>query len=105
MTKLIINKQPYHECPSFDRCSANKCPLDPDIDLRDSAPGDRKCKGEKPTRIKIGSKYPELLPYKGLTKREYQGLQRWNSLSTAERGVQLQRLSKRIKVAKPLLAV
>jgi hypothetical protein len=25
---------PFKECPSFDTCSAPKCPLDPDIELR-----------------------------------------------------------------------
>jgi hypothetical protein len=25
---------PFEECPRFDHCSSNKCPLDPEIELR-----------------------------------------------------------------------
>ena len=65
---------PYEECPSFNTCSAPKCPLDPDIDSRvRRLEGEEKCKAQKPTRIKIGEKYPNLLPYGGLTKREWSG--------------------------------
>jgi len=73
--------KPYEEYSSFNNCSAPKCPLDPDIDLRERRhPGEEKCRGEKPTRVRIASKYPELLPFKGLTKREYNGMKQQGTL-------------------------
>ena len=66
---------PYYECPRFEKCNVNKCPLDPDIDLRNSVKTDEKCTMEKQVRYKIGKKYPNLLKYQGLTKREWAGKQ------------------------------
>lgn len=61
-------------CPSFDGCNAPKCPLDIDLDGRSQRLKDEaKCKAYKRTRYCIGREYPNLLPYRGLTKREYQG--------------------------------
>jgi len=77
---------PYHECPSLLKCNAPKCLLDPDINLRNRYPNEEKCRAEKPTRFKIGSKYPELLPYQGLTKKEWLG----KNMSEGERDKQRQ---------------
>ena len=67
--------QPMYECPQFNHCSAPRCPLDPDIDLRSQRyPEEDKCKAQKPTRVRIGLKHSEVLPHKGLTKKEYNGL-------------------------------
>ncbi len=77
--------QPYCECPSFLKCSAPRCPLDPEIADRIRYPEEEKCKANKPTRTKIGSKYPELLKYQGLTSREWLGKQRWANLTPAKR--------------------
>ena len=79
---------PYHECPSFVRCSCNKCPLDPDIDIRVKLPDEEKCRASKPTKIKIGSKYPELLPFGGLTKRQFLGKKHWEDKTEAEKVAQ-----------------
>ena len=76
---------PYSECPSFLKCSCNKCPLDPDMSDKIRYPDEEKCKANKPTRVKIGEKYPNLLPYKGLTSREWHGKKRWEALTPAER--------------------
>lgn len=67
-----MNRLPYHNCPSFDRCSCNRCPLDPDFESKLRYPDEEKCRAEKPTRYRIGSEYPEL-PYQGLSKREWTG--------------------------------
>ena len=73
-----MNRLPYHECPSFIKCACNNCPLDPEA----SAVGgkehfrlknEEKCRAYKPTRKKIGQKYPEMLKYQGLTAKEYIG--------------------------------
>jgi hypothetical protein len=76
---------PMRECPSFDYCSAPRCPLDPDIDDRISLKGEDKCKAQKPTRMKIAEKYPNLLPYKGLFKKQYVGKMLWERKSSQER--------------------
>jgi hypothetical protein len=67
---------PFKECPRFETCSSNRCPLDPDIELRQHIKGEEKCGVRKRTRYKIGVKYPQLLKYKGLKAREYQGYER-----------------------------
>ena len=85
---------PYHECPSFINCSCNICPLDPLVGQRTSLPGEEKCKAYKPTRFKIGSKYPELLPFQGLTSREFNGKKRWEALSTSDKAIITARASK-----------
>jgi hypothetical protein len=38
---------------------------------------EEKCRAHKPTREKIGEKYPNLLPYGGLFKREWSGRKNW----------------------------
>jgi len=81
-------KSPYEECPSFIRCSAPLCPLDPDIAIRIKLSDEEKCRANKPTRIRIGSKYPELLPFQGFTKREFLGKKHWEDKTEAEKVAQ-----------------
>ena len=69
----MSEQHPYYECPRFENCSAPKCPLDPSHNERVSYPKEEKCLAQKRTRIKVGVKYPEVLKYKGLTGREYNG--------------------------------
>ena len=91
---------PYEECPSFNECSCNKCPLDPDLSERVVLKGEDKCKAQKPTRERIGKKHPNSLPYKGLTKREYDGRKRWANLPSdkkkliVERALQMNKTKK-----------
>jgi hypothetical protein len=68
---------PYSECPKFDVCSSNKCPLDPNLRDRIILPGEDKCTARKSTRVRIAAKYPELLPYQGLTSRSWLATKRW----------------------------
>lgn len=72
--------QPYQECPRFNTCNVNKCPLDSEVDLKNTITGDEKCTMEKNVRFKIGNKYPNLLKYQGLSKREWAGKQLSESL-------------------------
>lgn len=89
---------PMQECPSFNDCSAPKCPLDSDIDERSPRlPGEDKCKAHKPTRQRIARKYSELLPYKGLTKKEYTGRQIWDRKSPEEKKIIAEQGAKRLK--------
>ena len=65
---------PYAECPSFERCSCNLCPLDPYVKDKFALKGDGKCVATKPTRLKIAAKYPQLLPRQGYTGMEWGGI-------------------------------
>ncbi len=78
---------PPSECPRYDRCSVNLCPLDPEMESRTVHEEDKeqKCPMEKRVRLRIGSKYPDLLPLGGLTAREHSAKARWDSMSPAEK--------------------
>jgi hypothetical protein len=94
--------EPFRECPRFDFCSVNHCPLDPEQDKRASDPGDKepKCTLAKTIRQRIGSKYPELLPMGGLTQREFNNAKRWALLPEAEKAATLSRLKAHSFVAR-----
>jgi hypothetical protein len=62
----IQTQKPYRECPSFERCSVNICPLDPDRNLRTYCAEDpeTRCRVRPTTLREIASEYPaELLPW------------------------------------------
>lgn len=73
-------KAPYEDCPRYDSCDVNKCPLDPDIKHRNKVPGEGKCTMRKSVRLRIGGLHSQVLPLQGLTKREYNGLKNTHSL-------------------------
>lgn len=85
--------EPQRECPRYDRCSVNHCPLDPDQDEHLSHPLDKeqKCPMEKGVRLRIGSKYPDLLPRLGLTRPEHAAKERFAKLSLVERQAMAER--------------
>jgi hypothetical protein len=80
----IAGNAPYTECPRFDRCSVNVCPLDPDIRLRNRLPGEPRCTLWKWIRTRIGTKYVDVLPLGGLTSREAAGKRAWERLAPEE---------------------
>ena len=88
------SSQPFEECPRYPGCSVNFCPLDPDSQQHRSDPGDkeRKCTMRQSVRVRIGSKYPALLPFKGLTKREFNGIERWRNKTPEAKAAVLARL-------------
>jgi hypothetical protein len=92
-------KNPYEECPQFEHCNCNACPLDSAINDKESMEGDGKCKVRKTTRIKIAFKYPELT-MKGLNPREFRNKARWEAKSPTERQLILNRLGKGAKFIK-----
>ena len=89
--------QPFYECPQFDSCSCNKCPLDPEYKNMIALPGEERCKAQKPTRMKIGEKYQSVLPLKGLTCRESQGKKIWDRKTPTEKKQMLERGVKALK--------
>lgn len=86
MGELIRERciKPFKECPHFDTCSRNLCPLDPNITKRFKPIEDERCRAWKSTRRKIGEQYPDLLPHKGLTAREAAGHKLSPKLSTKD---------------------
>lgn len=56
--------KPYEECPQFDSCSCNACPLDP-AGLH-ALPGEEPCRATRRTRVAIAERYGMA----GLTQRE-----------------------------------
>ena len=71
------------ECPRFQRCGANKCPLHIDYETFVDSPGDEKCTLGKPRRVRIGSGYPEL-KYGGMTPREFHAAERQANMTPEE---------------------
>lgn len=82
-------KYPHYECPRFIRCSVNNCPLHPSFPELYIDPDDIqvKCKLEKEVRFKIGSKYPDILKYQGLTPQEWAGKKRFESLTDQDKEI------------------
>lgn len=97
-------KNPYEECPSFDRCSCNVCPLDPDVRDKEALAGESKCIAHKPTRIKVAERYLDVLSMGGLTSREFQGKRTWEALSQAKRQEILEAGVKGLKTVKNRLS-
>jgi len=89
-------------CSRADRCSVNRCPLNPLIELRAGEPLDRetKCPTSKPDRERFVSRMtPEmrsLLPFGGLFESEWHrreaGRRRDASLTPEERTSRLESL-------------
>jgi hypothetical protein len=68
-----MKNQPFLDCPRFESCSINNCPLHkkyPNLSTFTSDP-EQKCKAQKPTRIKIAERYPGILKFNGLNIKEY----------------------------------
>ena len=76
---------PPSECPRFESCSVNICPLDPDVAKRNRITGEPHCTMAKVHRVKVGSRYPDLLPLGGMKPKEFAAKERWESLTDEER--------------------
>lgn len=92
--------QPSLDCPRYDRCSVNNCPLDTSypnlfVDLNDAH---QKCPMEKNVRIRISSQYPGLLKHGGLTTREASAKARYDALPPAVKADMANRGRDRLKL-------
>lgn len=92
--------RPYEECPSFMKCSAPVCPLDPECKSRYKLSGEEKCTAYKNSRMEIAIKYPQLLPFKGLTEKERAGMKSWAARSPQEKEMFIKTGTKHLKIAK-----
>lgn len=86
---------PAKECPRWDSCSVNRCPLDPGYHLLKSLPDDPtpKCTMERRVRERIGVKYSDILPWKGLTGHEIAASEREARMSEAQKEARKAKLS------------
>lgn len=83
---MLSGKKLYHECPRYQTCNVNKCPLHesyPNLLYADDR--EKSCTMEKQVRFRIGSQYPEVLKYQGLTVKEWTGKARFDSLSEPDK--------------------
>jgi hypothetical protein len=78
-------KSPAKDCPRFNSCSANNCPLDQSYPKITTDPNDREvaCPMEKGVRVRISTKHPGVLKLSGLTTREWAAKVRYDSLEPA----------------------
>lgn len=88
---------PYEECPQFEGCSVNRCPLDPAVEVREQLANDpeTRCGTRRSTRERIAAKYVDILPWQGLTPREQRkerARARWLALPDEERARRVARL-------------
>lgn len=69
---------PFEQCPRFERCCVNVCPLHPNYKKLKSADSDpeQKCTLPKSIRKRLGVS----LAWKGMTEKEISGAKRWDSL-------------------------
>jgi hypothetical protein len=96
--------KPYNQCPHFEECGVNHCPLDPKAVIRISLPDDTEteCKARISTRKEIALEYGLL--NKGMTEKEIKRERRskakkawWASLPEEEKQRRLANLKRRQK--------
>lgn len=107
-TKIAIAHMPNEDCPRFDKCSVNKCPLHPDYDRLYCAyedkggPGDpeKVCLAKRSTREAIAAQYPNVLSKNGLTDAEIhrdakraRAKARWDALPEEMKSARLSKLA------------
>lgn len=97
--KIDLTKTPPENCPSFDVCVCNACPLHPDyhktlFDLPEDKQvwGWRKCRATKPTRRRIGEAFK--LKNRGMTDKEIVGIRKWESMTPEQQQAKREIMSK-----------
>src|SRR5512139_330647 len=59
MKEIDPSKPPFHWCPRFERCSANRCPFDPEIGKKGTLRGEERCRLAKSRRMRLWDTLPE----------------------------------------------
>jgi len=101
------NTKPYRECPRFDKCNSNQCPLDtsyPNMYV-DEEDREQKCTMEKNVRIRISANYPGILKFGGLKQREFTAKQNYDKLTDIQKEEQRIRLKELRDKIKPNIIV
>ncbi len=102
---IDLNKKPFENCPRFERCQINKCPLHPDFlnlenDSSDPAIKNKEKCVPKSYRKKIGLAFK--LKNLGLTQRELTSQKNWESLTPEQKESKIAILMKNSPVARLL---
>ena len=73
------------QCPRFDRCSVNRCPLDEGYPNQFVHPDDKekRCTMEKTVRVRIAATAPGTLAMSGLTVPEHAAKRSYEAKPTA----------------------
>ena len=92
--------QPYQECPQYDTCSVNNCPLHPDYPNLPTCPQDpeKVCKTRRSSREAIAARYPGVLRFNGLLRKDIRrdmARERWNALPAEEKARRIAKLKER----------
>jgi len=88
--------EPCEDCPRYERCSVNNCPLHPEYPNLYTAPGDfeKRCTLGKARRLRIASRYPGVLKLGGKTRGEIRAERAWSSRSPEAQKKALESLKK-----------
>ena len=72
--------EPAFDCPRFQKCSVNNCPLFSGYPDMFASPNDseRTCTIAKSVRLRVAVNYPTALRYGGMTAREWVAAQQWS---------------------------
>ena len=65
--------EPNRDCPQFDTCAVNNCPLHsvyPELSVSE-LDAETECRAWPSTRQRIAAAYPGVLAYEGLTEHEH----------------------------------
>jgi len=107
-TKIAVAHTPNEDCPRFDKCSVNKCPLHPDYNTLYCAPEDKDgpgdpektCLAKSSTRQAIAAQYPDILSKNGLTdgeidrdRKRARAKARWDALPEDMKSARLSKLA------------
>lgn len=80
-------------CPRFEGCSINICPLDPEAEIRSFIPGEESCpftlkkrlKNQKGIRVLATYDVLKVIPEPNLKMLNKRNLKRWQSLQKHEK--------------------
>jgi len=99
---------PYKNCPRFEKCSVNACPLHPDYPKLLTSPLDPEtvCKAQRTTRLAIAKQFHESLRLGGLTVKEHRKKTRRENRSPMEiqKAIEWGKKMREIKALKSLEA-
>ena len=71
------------ECPRFNHCAVNNCPLHVEYPDLPMLPEEDGCKLGKKRRVSIGAWYPDL-KYRGMKSREFHAAERTAKMTNEE---------------------
>lgn len=79
------------ECPRYEKCTVNNCPLYFKYPNLISLKEEEKCTVAKSIRFRIGLKYPDLLMYQGLTVKEWTAKERYDKMTEEQKEAMAER--------------